>query len=69
MGDICDYDFLAHAFSGANAVIHTAALHAPHVGVVPDAEFLRSNIRGTENIVRAARTHGIGTLVFTSTTL
>ena len=68
VGDICDFDFLAHAFSGADAVIHTAALHAPHVDVMPDAEFMRINIQGTESIVRAARTNGIGTLVFTSTT-
>jgi len=68
IGDINDYDFLANAFEGANAVIHTAALHAPHVGVMNDAEFVRTNILGTQNVARAAKNCGIGRLIFTSTT-
>jgi len=68
IGDIGDYDLLARAFTGVDAVIHTAALHAPHVGLVSDAEFERINVSGTQNVVRAARNCGVGRLVFTSTT-
>ena len=68
IGDICDHDFLANAFTGADAVIHTAALHAPHVGIIDNAEFIRTNIQGTKTIIRAARNCGVGQFVFTSTT-
>lgn len=68
IGDINDHDFLVRAFEGADSVIHTAALHAPHVDVIDDAEFVRTNIQGTQSVVRAARNCGIERLVFTSTT-
>ncbi len=68
VGDIGDADLLARSFEGAQAVVHTAALHAPHVGVVPDEEFLRINIEGTKKVVEAAKSAGVETLIFTSTT-
>jgi len=68
VGNINNYDFLASALEGANAVIHTAAHHAPHVGIVDDDEFVNTNIMGTKTVVRAMREHGIRILVFTSTT-
>lgn len=68
LGDIGDYAFLAKSFRGAEAVVHTAALHAPHVGVFSDSEFRRINVEATENVVRAARSCGVRQLVFTSTT-
>ena len=68
LGDIDDYGVLSKAFEGADAVVHTAALHAPHVGVHDDNEFYRINVKGTETVVRAAITCGARTLVFTSTT-
>ena len=68
LGEVTDYKHLVKAFSGMDAVIHTAALHAPHVGIFPDDEFYRINVQGTENVVRAARVCGVRTLVFTSTT-
>jgi nucleoside-diphosphate-sugar epimerase len=68
LGEVTDYKHLAKAFNGVDAVIHTAALHAPHVGVFPGDKFYRINVKGTENVVRAARACGVRTLVFTSTT-
>jgi UDP-glucose 4-epimerase len=67
-GDIGDFDLLNDAFRGADAVVHTAALHAPHVGIYDDNEFYRINVKGTETVVRAAIKCGARTLVFTSTT-
>ena len=66
-GDIGDFDLLNDAFRGADAVVHTAALHAPHVGIYDDNEFYRINVKGTETVVRAAIKCGARTLVFTST--
>jgi nucleoside-diphosphate-sugar epimerase len=68
VGDVADERFLTMALARADAVVHVAALHAPHVGVVPDAEFERVNVAGTEAVLSAARAAGVGTVVYTSTT-
>jgi nucleoside-diphosphate-sugar epimerase len=68
LADFADADLLANAMQGADAVIHTAALHAPHVGVVPDSEFERINVEGTRLVIAAAQVAGVPRLVFTSTT-
>ncbi|MEM9530005.1 MAG: NAD(P)-dependent oxidoreductase [Pseudomonadota bacterium] len=68
LGDIGDSELLLRTFEGCDAVVHTAALHAPHVGILEDAEFHRVNVEGTKNVIRAARANGISQLVFTSTT-
>jgi nucleoside-diphosphate-sugar epimerase len=68
LGDIVDYGLLCKAFSGADAVVHTAALHAPHVGIYGDNEFYRINVEGTKAVVRAAIACGARALIFTSTT-
>jgi UDP-glucose 4-epimerase len=59
---------LAAAMRGAGAVIHVAALHAPHVGQRPDAEFESINVEGTERVTRLAVAAGVRRMVFTSTT-
>lgn len=68
LGDINDSKLLTKAFEGAQAVIHVAALHAPHVGVYDESEFYRVNVEGTRNVYRAAIDSGVQSLVFTSTT-
>jgi nucleoside-diphosphate-sugar epimerase len=68
VGDVCDRDLLARAFDGCDAVIHVAALHAPHVGIVADREFERVNVEGTAAVVDTARAAGVRRLVLTSTT-
>lgn len=68
LGEIDNYELLIKAFKGAKAVVHTAALHAPHVGIYDDSEFFRINNEGTEKVFKAAVDCGVQTLVFTSTT-
>ncbi len=68
LGDIEDNILLRKAFRGVDAVVHSAALHAPHVGIYNDDEFYRINVKGTENVVRAAVACGVRSMVFTSTT-
>jgi nucleoside-diphosphate-sugar epimerase len=68
VGDIDDHGLLSNAFEGADAVVHAAALHAPHVGIHDDNEFYRINVKGTETVLRAARACGVEALIFTSTT-
>lgn len=68
VADICDVGTLQRACTGADAVFHAAALHAPHVPTTPEAEFARINIDGTANVLRAVRDAGVKSLIFTSTT-
>lgn len=68
IGDCTDPKVLKPALDGADAVIHAAGPHAPHVGVVPDAEFLRVNVDGTRTIAEIARASGARRFLYTSTT-
>jgi nucleoside-diphosphate-sugar epimerase len=68
VADITDRAALDRALAGVDAVVHTAALHAPHVGHVPDAEFMRVNVEGTRILAEACQAAGVRRLVFTSTT-
>lgn len=68
VGDFANEVLLRSAFEDADAVIHVAALHAPHVGIIPDEEFHRINVGGTRLVAEAAIAAGVRRLVFTSTT-
>ncbi|MCI2262570.1 NAD-dependent epimerase/dehydratase family protein [Xanthomonas indica] len=68
VGDLDDAALLARALHGADAVIHTAALHAPHVAHVPAARFRQVNVDGTRRVLDAAAAAGVRRIVFTSTT-
>ncbi|MDL5367244.1 NAD(P)-dependent oxidoreductase [Xanthomonas sp. NCPPB 2654] len=68
VGDLDDGALLARALQGADAVIHTAALHAPHVPHVSAARFRQVNVDGTRRVLDAAAAAGVRRIVFTSTT-
>ena len=68
IGDVTDPELLKRCLDGADAVVHTAALHAPHVGIASDAEFERINVDGVARLVDAARRAGVRRIVYTSTT-
>lgn len=68
LADIGDDAMLAQACAGVDAVVHTAAFHAPHVGHVSDAEFQRINVDATRRLLEAAMRAGVPRIVFTSTT-
>jgi nucleoside-diphosphate-sugar epimerase len=59
---------LRRALQGVDAVIHSAALHAPHVGVWPDREFERIKVAATARLALLARQAGVRRFVFASTT-
>jgi nucleoside-diphosphate-sugar epimerase len=60
--DVTRPDELARAFSGADMVIHTAA-KVSEWGKYED--FYRVNVRGTQNVLLAARNAGVGMLILT----
>ncbi len=68
VGDIRDTALLSKAMEGVDVIIHTAALHAPHVGLVSDDEFEEINVKATEQLALMGVKKGVKHFVFTSTT-
>jgi UDP-glucose 4-epimerase len=68
IGDLRDGDLVARALMGMEAVLHCAALHAPHVGRMDEQAFQRINVDATLALWHAARAAGVRCFVFTSTT-
>ena len=54
--------------AGADAVLHTATLHKPHVGSHARQAFVDTNVTGTLVLLEEAVAAGVGRFVFTSTT-
>jgi len=67
-GSIADRGVVRRAMEGADAVLHTATLHKPHVGSHLRQEFVENNITGTLTLLEEAVAAGAGRFVFTSTT-
>jgi nucleoside-diphosphate-sugar epimerase len=68
MGSIVDRGFVRRWVREADAIIHAATLHKPHVGSHDRQAFVDTNITGTLNLLEEAVAAGVGSFVFTSTT-
>ncbi|MBZ8140790.1 epimerase [Rubrivivax gelatinosus] len=68
VGSITDVNVIRQALQEVDAVVHTAALHAPHVGAIRESEFERVNVVCTRVLADEAVTAGAKRFVFTSTT-
>ncbi len=68
VGSITDRTFVARAIEGAEAVIHTATLHKPHIATHSRQDFVDTNITGTLNLLEEAVAARVTAFVFTSTT-
>lgn len=68
IGDVCDNDLIFRLVKDADAVIHTASLHAPHVERFSKKRFIDVNIKGTLNLLEAAIRYHLKRFVYTSTT-
>jgi nucleoside-diphosphate-sugar epimerase len=65
VADVAELDGLGE---GTSAIVHVAALHAPHVDVRPDVDFVRTNVTATERLLELAQAAGVERFVFASTT-
>lgn len=66
-GDIRSYDSVRHAIKDCDIVLHLAALIGiPYSYLSPDS-YVDTNIKGTVNILQAAREYNIEKIVHTST--
>lgn len=67
LGDVRDRDRVEEACEGVEVVIHAAALkHAPLAEANP-MEFIKTNVQGTENLIKAALRQGVPKLIGIST--
>jgi UDP-glucose 4-epimerase len=67
IGDLTDPEAVAYAAQGCDAIAHLAAV-ADVSEVAADPAFAqRVNAGGTANVLEAARTHGIGRVLYAST--
>lgn len=68
VGSVSDANLVRHAMEGAEAVLHTATLHKPHVATHAKQAFVETNITGTLVLLEAALATGTTRFVLTSTT-
>lgn len=68
VGSVTDGEALRAAMAGADAVLHTATLHKPHVGTHSRAAFVQANVAGTLAVLEQALAAGVDRVVMTSTT-
>lgn len=68
IGDIRDNELILKALEGVDVIVHAAALHAPHIGLLSDDDFQSINVDATEYLVLAGIKAGVKHFVFTSTT-
>ena len=64
-GDVAEW---RQRVGSIDAIVHVAALHAPHVGQRSDAEFRRANVDATSRLLGLAAEAGASHFVLTSTT-
>ena len=68
VGSIVDRGFVKECMQEAEAVIHTATLHKPHIATHSRQDFVDTNITGTLNLLEEAVSASVTSFVYTSTT-
>jgi UDP-glucose 4-epimerase len=68
VGSIVDRSHVKRCMKGVDAVLHTAALHKPHVITHGRQDFIDTNITGTLVLLEESASVGVNSFVFTSTT-
>jgi UDP-glucose 4-epimerase len=68
LGSIIDSGFVSRCIKGIETVLHTAALHKPHVATHERQDFVDVNITGTLNLLEQAASENVTAFVYTSTT-
>lgn len=67
-GDCADVAEWRHKVGTIDALVHVAALHAPHVGQRCDSDFRRANVEATSRLLNFAVDAGASRFILTSTT-
>src|SRR5262245_64149357 len=64
VGSIIDREFVRRCVQGADAVIHAATLHKPHVATHARQDFIDTNVTGTLNLLEEAVAADVAAFVF-----
>src|SRR5438046_2360354 len=59
VGSITDREVVRRCVRGADAVLHAATLHKPHVATHPRQAFVDTNVTGTLTLLEAAAEAGV----------
>jgi len=68
VGSVADRDLVRECMAGADAVVHAATLHKPHVESHSKQDFVDANVTGTLTLLEEAVAAGVRGFVFTSST-
>lgn len=68
VGSIADRACVRRCVRSADAILHAATLHKPHVGSHRRQDFVDTNLTGTLNMLEEAVAAGVRSFVYTSTT-
>ena len=68
VGSVADAQLVSNVTRGADAIVHTASLHAAHINSHTAKDFVETNVNGTINLLDAAARNGVKRFVYTSTT-
>jgi UDP-glucose 4-epimerase len=68
LADITKITDWSRLLDGVHAVVHFAALHAPHRETHREAEFVATNVEATARLLNAAKAAGVNRFVLASTT-
>ena len=68
VASVTDREAVRHCMKGADAVLHAASLHKPHLATHSRQDFIDVNIGGTLVLLEEAVAAGISAFVYTSTT-
>src|SRR5512139_1626177 len=68
VGSVADTQAVREALRGAEAVLHTATLHKPHIATHSRQQFIDTNVSGTLTLLEEAVRVGVRAFVFTSST-
>ncbi|SDH57779.1 dTDP-glucose 4,6-dehydratase [Actinokineospora alba] len=66
-GDICDGDLVAETMAGVDLVVHFAAESHVDRSIAGSAEFVRTNVLGTQTLLQAALEAEVGRFIHVST--
>src|SRR3712207_2535335 len=59
VGSVADRDVVRRAMDGADAVVHAATLHKPHVASNGRHDFVETNVTGTLTLLEEAVAAGV----------
>jgi nucleoside-diphosphate-sugar epimerase len=68
IGDVADASLVSSLVRRVDAIVHTAALHVPHLTTASPAEFRRVNVDATRGLLEAATAARVSRFVLVSTT-